>query len=93
MDKKGPGSIRDLGSFEGLHPPCIDLTLMSRRGAVHCLHKHSAPRSVTANVSEMTRPYLSIQIAGMQWKVMLGIREPRVRVWQVLHDESCSGGD
>src|SRR5258706_2597714 len=21
------------------------------------------------------------------------IREPRVRVWQVLHDESCSGGD
>jgi hypothetical protein len=38
MDKKGPGSLRDLGSFERLHPPFIDLTLMSRRRAVHCLH-------------------------------------------------------
>jgi hypothetical protein len=30
MDKKGPGAIRGLGSFEGLHPPFIDLTLCRR---------------------------------------------------------------
>jgi hypothetical protein len=47
MDKKGPGSLRDLGSFEGLHPPFIDLTLMSRRGAVHCLHTYRWPRLET----------------------------------------------
>ena len=29
MDKKGPGSLRGLGSFEGLHPPLIDLTFPS----------------------------------------------------------------
>ncbi len=40
MDKEGPRLLRDLGSFEGLHPPFIDLTLMSRRGAVHCLHAY-----------------------------------------------------
>ena len=44
MDKKGPGSLRDFGSFERLHPPFIDLTLMSRRGAVHCLHTYRWPR-------------------------------------------------
>jgi hypothetical protein len=30
MDKKGPGSLRGLGSFEGLHPPFIDLTSCRR---------------------------------------------------------------
>ena len=30
MDKKGPGAIRGLGSFEGLHPPFIDLTSCRR---------------------------------------------------------------
>src|ERR1700690_684258 len=37
MDEEGPGLLRDLGSFEGLHLPFIDLTLMSRRRAVRCL--------------------------------------------------------
>jgi hypothetical protein len=40
MDKEGPGLLRDLGSFEGLHPPFIELTLMSRRRAIHCLHRY-----------------------------------------------------
>src|ERR1700726_1155962 len=47
MDKKGPGSLRDRGSFEGLHPPFVDLTLMSRRGAVHCLLTYRWPRLET----------------------------------------------
>ena len=47
MDKKGPGSLRDLGSFKGPHPPFIDLTLMSRRGAVHCLYTYRWPRLET----------------------------------------------
>jgi hypothetical protein len=42
MDKRGPGSLRGLGSFEGVHPPFIDLTLMPPRAAVHCLHAHAA---------------------------------------------------
>jgi hypothetical protein len=39
MDKEGPGSLRDLGSFEGLHPPFTDLTLMPRRGARGALNE------------------------------------------------------
>jgi hypothetical protein len=30
MDEKGPGAIRGLGSFEGVHPPFIDLTSCRR---------------------------------------------------------------
>src|SRR6266404_3729010 len=30
MDNKGPGSLRGLGSFEGVRPPFIDLTLCRR---------------------------------------------------------------
>ena len=33
MEKKAPDRSGTFGSFEGLHPPFIDLTLMSRRGA------------------------------------------------------------
>ena len=49
MDKKGPGSLRGLGSFEGPHPPLIGLTLMSRRAARHCLPtvQHGWPRLET----------------------------------------------
>ena len=30
MDEKGPGSLRGLGSFEGVHPAFIDLTSCRR---------------------------------------------------------------
>jgi hypothetical protein len=45
--QKRPRIAPGLWSFEGLHPPFIDLTLMSRRGAVHCLHTYRWPRLET----------------------------------------------
>jgi hypothetical protein len=58
MDKRGPGSLRGLGSFEGVHPPFIDLTLMPPRAAVHCLHAHAARAHDQADRNTRDHPYV-----------------------------------
>src|ERR1700675_5021435 len=45
MDKEGPGSLRGLGSFEGLHPPFIDLT-SCRRAALFLAYIRTGDRGL-----------------------------------------------